>query len=189
MEEQAAVDPRVVRTRNDVLQAALDVLVDEGWDAVTHPHVARVAGYSKATLYAHWPDRLALVRDAFARFGAMPHADPVGTLREDLVVELRSFRSAMVEHRLDRALAVLAERAPTVPELAPVLAAFVAEGERPLRERLTPLLADPQREAAVLMLCGAVVHARLLHGRAPSDLVLSEAVDAVLRAFDLDPQA
>jgi len=104
-------------------------------------------------------------------------------------VELWSFRSAMVDHRLDRALAVLAERAPTVPELMPVLAAFVAEGERPLRERLTPLLADPQREAAVLMLCGAVVHARLLHGRAPSDLVLSEAVDAVLRAFDLDPLA
>lgn len=183
------VDPRVVRTRNDVLQAAVDVLVDEGWDAVTHPHVARVAGYSKATLYAHWPDRVALVRDAFARFGAMPHAEAVGTLREDLLTELRSFRTAMVEHRLDRALAVLAERAPTVPELVPVLEAFVTDGERPLRERLAPLLPSVQREAAVLMLCGAVVHGRLLHGRAPDDEVLAEAVDAVLRAFDLDPAA
>ncbi len=163
----------------------MDVLVDEGWDAVTHPHVARLAGYSKATLYAHWPDRLALVRDAFERFGAMPHAEPVGTLRADLLTELRSFKTAMIDHRLDRALAVLAERAPTVPELAPVLAAFVADGERPLRERLGPLLPPAQREAAVLMLCGAVVHGRLLHGRAPDDDVLEAAVDAVPRAFDL----
>ena len=189
MEEQAGLDPRVVRTRHDVLQAAVEVLVDEGWDAVTFPHVARVAGYSKATVYAHWPDRLALVRDALARFGAMPHAEPVGTLREDLLTELRSFRTAMVEHRLDRALAVLAERTPTVPELVPVLEAFVADGERPLRERLGPLLTAPQVEAAVLMLCGAVVHSRLLHGAPPSDEVLAEAVEAVLRAFALDPAA
>lgn len=189
VDQDSDLDPRIVRTRHDVLQAAIDVLVEEGWEAVTHPHVARVAGYSKGTLYAHWPDRLSLVRDAFARFGSMPHAQPVGTLREDLGIELGSFRTAMVEHRLDRALAVLAERAPTVPELAPVLAAFVAEGERPLRARLAPLLTTTQCEAAVLMLCGPVVHGRLLHGRAPDDDVLTEVVDAVLRAFDLDPAA
>jgi AcrR family transcriptional regulator len=184
-----ALDPRVVRTRADVLQATIDVLVDEGWDAVTHPHVARVAGYAKATLYAHWPDRVALVRDAFARFGEMPHATPVGTLREDLVTELRSFRTAMVEHRLDRALAVLAERAPSVPELAPVLTAFVADGERPMRQRLAPLLAPPDVEVAVLMLCGGLLHGVLMHAQHPSDAWIERAVDGVLRGFDLDPAA
>lgn len=183
------LDPRVVRTRADVLQATIDVLVDEGWDAVTHPHVARVAGYSKATLYAHWPDRLSLVRDAFSRFGEMPHWPSAGTLREDLIIELKSFRSAMVEHRLDRALAVLAERAPSVPELGPVRDAFVAGGEQPLRDRLAPLLPPLDTDVAVHMLCGAVLHAVLMHGHEPSDDFLVSAVDAVLRGFDLDPAA
>jgi len=165
------------------------VLVDEGWDAVTHPHVARVAGYSKATLYAHWPDRLSLVRDAFARFGQVPHAAPVGTLREDLVIELGSFRSAMLEHRLDRALAVLAERAPAVPELGPIRDAYVADGERPLRERLAPLLDDAGVDVAVHLLCGGVLHAALMHGSPPSNAFIERSVDGVLRGFDLDPTA
>ena len=184
-----AIDPRVVRTRHDVLQATVDVLVDQGWDAVTLPHVARVAGYSKATLYAHWPDRVALVRDALQRFGDMPHAAPVGTLREDLLTELVSFRAAMLEHRLDRALLVLAERAPSVPELVPVRDAFVADGERVVRERLAPLLSPQQVDAAVLSLCGAVLHGVLLHGSPPSDAVLATVVDAVVAGLGLDPRA
>ena len=31
----SAVDPRVVRTRNDVLATSMRVLIDEGWDCVT----------------------------------------------------------------------------------------------------------------------------------------------------------
>lgn len=183
------VDPRVVRTHNDVLQTTLDVLIDEGWEAVTHAHVARAAGYSKATLYAHWPDRLSLVRDAFARSGELPHAAAVGTLREDLRTELNSFRTAMVEHRLDRALAVLAERAPAVPELAEVRDRYVAAGERPLRDRLGPLLTPLQVDVAVHMLCGGMLHAVLMHGCAPDDDFVDTVVDAILTAFDLDPDA
>lgn len=182
-------DPRVVRTREDVLQATVDVLVEEGWDALTLPHVARRAGYSKATLYAHWPDRLALLRDALAHWGQMPHLPPAGGLRDDLLVELRSFRAAMVEHRLDRALVVLAERAPNEPDLVPLRNAFVADGERVMRERLRPLLPPSAVDAAVLMLCGAVLQSVLLHGRAPSDRVLATAVDAVVTGLGLDPQA
>ena len=54
-------DARVVRTRNDVSRAALHVLTEQGWDAVTHAHLARTAGYSRATLYKHWPTRTDLI--------------------------------------------------------------------------------------------------------------------------------
>jgi AcrR family transcriptional regulator len=174
------VDARIVRTRNDVLRAAMDVLVQDGWEAVTHPRVARAAGYAKATVYAHWPDRLSLLKDAFSRFGDMPHHEPTGDLRQDLIGELVSFRSAMVEHRLDRALAVLAERASAGQEVVEIRNAFVEDGERPLRQLLTPLLAPPAREAATLMLCGAVLHSVLMHGQPPSDEVIASAVDLVL---------
>ncbi len=176
-------DARVLRTRHDVLRAAIDVLVEEGWDAVTQPRVARAAGYAKATVYAHWPDRIDLLRDAFARYGEMPHHEPTGDLRTDLVGELVSFRSAMQEHRLDRALAVLADRAASVPEMVPVRDAFVAEGEGPLRALLAGVPDPVVREAAVLALCGLVVQAVLLHGRPPGDDVLAAAVDVVLRGL------
>ena len=174
------LDPRVVRTRRDVLDATLEELVEGGWDAVTHARVAARAGYAKATLYAHWPDRLALVRDAFAAFGGMPHHEPTGDLRADLVGELASFRSAMVEHRLDRALVVLAERAGPVPDLVQVRDAFVEDGERPMRRLLVHVLDEPALGAVTAMLCGAVVHPVLLRGHVPSDDELQIVVDVVM---------
>jgi len=177
------VDARVVRTRRDVLAATIEELVEGGWDGVTHARVARRAGYSKATLYAHWPDRLALVRDAFASFGQMPHHESTGDLRGDLIGELTSFRSAMIEHRLDRALAVLAERAGPVPELTEVRNAFVEDGERPMRRALETVLTGPRLDAVTAMLCGAVVHPVLLHGHSPTDEELEVVVDVILRGL------
>ncbi|MBJ7383621.1 MAG: TetR family transcriptional regulator, partial [Mycolicibacterium sp.] len=43
----------MARTRADVSRAALQVLTSEGADALTHAHVAEIAGYSKTTLYTH----------------------------------------------------------------------------------------------------------------------------------------
>ena len=59
-----ADDPRVTRTPNEVLAEAINILVNDGWDAVTHAHVAAQSGYSRATIYAHWPRRIDLMRDA-----------------------------------------------------------------------------------------------------------------------------
>ena len=91
------------------------------------------------------------------------------------MIELRSFRSAMLEHRLDRALAVLAERSPAVPGLGPIRDAYVADGERPLRERLAPLLDDAGVDVAVHLLCGGVLHAALMHGALPSDAFIERS--------------
>ena len=52
---QTAEDARIVRTRADVDRTALAILVEEGLEALTHARVAERAGYSKTTLYRHWP--------------------------------------------------------------------------------------------------------------------------------------
>ena len=176
-------DPRVIRTHNDVAAAAVRILINEGWDAVTPARVAADAGYSRATIYARWPNRTDLIRDAFARYGDMLHHDASGEIAHDLRGELASFCRAMVDQRLDRALAMLAERSQTTPEIAPMRDAFVAEGERPMRLTLE-VVADPHaREAAVLMLCGIVTHSMLMHGTAPSDEVLDAGVAIVIRGL------
>lgn len=174
------VDARILRTRHDVVQAAISIVISDGLDAVTQPNVARRAGYSKATLYAHWPDRFDLIRDAFTMLGEVPHHVPTGDLRSDLIGELQGFRNAMQVHRLDRVLAVLAEGSTAWPELVSVRDQFVADGERPIRSLLSRQLRGARLDAAVLMLCGAVVHSALMHGRLPSDSVIDRTVGAVM---------
>ena len=115
--DERAMDARVVRTRHDVLNAALRVLLDEGWEAVTQPYLARVSGYSRATIYKHWPTRALLLQEAFTHLADMPHHTPTGDLRFDLIAELTAFRTAMAEHRLDRALAVLIDLTAFSPEM------------------------------------------------------------------------
>lgn len=181
-EDDTALDPRVVRTRADVLHAAIGVLVEEGWDKLTHRHVAEVAGYSKATVYAHWPTRTDLLRETFSLFRDMPHHRPSGDLREDLVAELTMFRTAMQEYRLDRVLAVLADVAGAEPALAPVREEVVASGEHLVRDLLATVFSGGEAEAAAHMLCGVVLNPTFMHGRLPDDDLIRSAVDLLLRA-------
>lgn len=170
----------MTRTRQDVLGAAIEVLLDEGWASVTHAHVARVAGYSKATVYAHWPTRTVLIRDAFTLVGATPHHTPTGDVRTDLLAELLGYRTGMVELRLDRALAVLSDLTHTVPELVAVRNQLVTDGERVVRELLERFFDGTDLDAATLMLCGAILHAALMHGQAPTDAIIEASVDLLI---------
>lgn len=180
-------DARVVRTRNDVLRTTLQVLVEEGRDAVNHRHIAQVAGYSRATLYAHWPSRADLFRDAFARLVEVPHHTRTGDLRADLIAELTMFRTAMQHHGLHRTLAVLGDLAATDDDIAAVRDGLVVHGERIVRELLHGVLRGEDLEAAALMLSGAILYSALLHGRLPSDRVIAATVDLTLRGSGYPP--
>src|SRR4051812_6064740 len=80
-------DARVARTRADVARSPLEVLTREGSEAVTHARVADVAGYSKTTLYTHWPARIDLIAMAIEALGEMPHHERTGDLRIDVIEE------------------------------------------------------------------------------------------------------
>ena len=179
-EHRAAVDARVVRTRNDILAMALRVMAEEGREAVTHPHLARLAGYSRATVYKHWPTRDDLLRDAYVWLQDMPHHRPTGDLRADLIAELTMFRTAIRLHRLDRLLAVLADLAASNPQMADLRDQMVRDGEAVIRTLLAQVAQGRRLEAAVLMLTGLVLNAALLHHGPPDDETVGEAVDLAL---------
>ena len=85
---QAAVGrPRVEGDREqEILGAALAVLVDTGYDRLTMDAVASRAKASKATLYRRWNGKASLVIDALLSDKAPP-VSPVdtGNLRDDLL--------------------------------------------------------------------------------------------------------
>lgn len=66
------VDPRVERSRRIIRRAALDELARTGYGAFTIESVAARAGVARSTIYRHWPDKLALIADAFDTLNEQP---------------------------------------------------------------------------------------------------------------------
>ena len=172
-------DARVLRTRADVARTALDVLTTEGADALTHARVAEVAGYSKTTLYTHWPSKVDLIAISLEALGDPGHHERTGDIRTDLVGELKTFRQAVVEHRLDRVLSALAQWA-TVEAMAQIRDRVNAEGQRPIRAILEQSFDGPALEAAISMLAGVVACPSLMFGTLPDDAIIEAAVDIVM---------
>lgn len=184
MVQSRTEDPRITRTRKDVTTTALEILLEQGWSAVTHGAVAKQSGYSRATIYGHWPANIDLVRDAFKLYEQMPHATQTGDIKTDLIAEMNSFCNAMVKHSLDRALAMLAEKSQTASEAIPIRDSFVSAGEKPVRETLRSLKDQVTIETLTLMLCGMVTHSVLMHGEPPSSEVIDKAVEIALLGAD-----
>ena len=90
--------PRLGRKRDhtrdsEILDAALDVLAESGYDGMTVDMVAARAKAGKATLYRRWPSKEDLVLDAVAcmkpvetDFSKLPDT---GTLRGDLIALMK----------------------------------------------------------------------------------------------------
>ncbi len=176
---EAAEDARIVRTRADVARTAFDVLVEEGSDALTHARVAERAGYSKTTLYKHWPAKSDLAAAALDALRDFEHFQPTGDVRADLVGELTTFRQAVVDLRLDLVLAAMAQWA-TVDTMRELRAQINAEGQRPIRTILERVFEGAELEAAISMLSGVVACPSLMFGTLPDDDVIEAAVDLVL---------
>ena len=56
----------------ELLRAAQDLLIEEGFDRLTMDAVARRCGASKATIYRRWPSKTALVVAAAAALFVPP---------------------------------------------------------------------------------------------------------------------
>jgi AcrR family transcriptional regulator len=173
-------DARVSRTRADVARAALEVLTNEGSDAVTHARVAEIAGYSKTTLYTHWPARIDLIAMAIESLGDMPHHQRTGDLRADLIDELKVFRTGVVDIRLDRVLSGMAEWA-SVEQMARIRDKVNTDGQHQMYEMLGELFSGATLDAAVSMLTGVVACPAIMFGNVPDDAVIEAAVDVVLK--------
>ena len=60
------MDPRVAKSHAAVMQAATDLLVEGGPDALTVDAVVARSGVAKSTVYRHWRTRDDLVADVFS---------------------------------------------------------------------------------------------------------------------------
>lgn len=177
----SAEDARVARTRADVARAALEVLTGEGSEAVTHARVAEIARYSKTTLYTHWPARIDLITMAIEALGEMPHHQRTGDLRADVIAELKVFRKGILDLRLDRVLASMAQWA-SDEQMRQVRDKVNTDGQHQMYAMLGEVFSGAALDAAVSMLTGVVACPSLMFGFLPDDDVIAAAVDIVLNS-------
>jgi AcrR family transcriptional regulator len=90
--------PRSEQANRDILDAARDLLVEEGFTRLRLEHVAARAGVGKATIYRRWPSKEALTLDLVLGLAA-PHLDiaDVGDTRAELEAAVRNPLAAIVE--------------------------------------------------------------------------------------------
>ena len=110
--------PRSEERSQDILDATLQALVEEGYGAMTIEGVATRVGASKATLYRRWPSKADLVAEAITQYTcADVPLDDTGDVRADLRRFLVATRDALAGIDGDLLMAFTAERI-RFPELA-----------------------------------------------------------------------
>ncbi|SDM15767.1 TetR/AcrR family transcriptional regulator [Nonomuraea jiangxiensis] len=176
--------------RRRVLQAALQVLDDDGLAGFTMEAVARRAGASKATLYRRWPTTGALMIDAMdATFQPFPAPD-TGRVEDDVAQLLTAFVALLRDTPFPRLLAAFIDAAERDPELAVLHADLTRRRREPLLVVLTravergQLPAGLDLEMVIDLLSGPFFYRRLIaHQPIPPDLV-HDVVSRVLPVVD-----
>lgn len=163
------IDPRVERSKEVILRASLAELGEVGYGRFSIESVAARAGVGKSTIYRHWPDKLALIADAFETL----HEDAgpqlgTGSSREKLELILRHVAEVVSDSPFSACMPAMIDaaerdarlrrfhhdfqRAARQP-LVQVIAGAVAAGE--LRRGIDP-------ELAAFELLGAIFFQRLM---------------------------
>lgn len=87
-----------------ILEAALTVLAEQGYDRMTIDMVAARAGAARATVYRRWATKADLVLAAVSRLSSgdvdAAHLPDTGTLRGDLMAMIRPFDDPQQQIRI-----------------------------------------------------------------------------------------
>ncbi|SDC11931.1 transcriptional regulator, TetR family [Paenibacillus sp. UNCCL117] len=79
--------PRNVETQKSILSASYELLLENGFGAVTVEKIAERAGVSKATIYKWWPNKAAVVMDGFLSAASARLSLPdTGSVFNDILV-------------------------------------------------------------------------------------------------------
>lgn len=146
-----------------VLEATAELLVENGYGALTIEGVAKRANVAKSTVYRWWKSKPALVMDAYAHEAATRVPEPdTGTLAGDLTAFIADL------YRIGRD-----------PIRTKALTGLMAEAQ------LDPAFADPFRAWAATR--RAVVHTLLTRAitrrELPADTDLAHATDLIFGPF------
>lgn len=167
-------DPRVERTHRLVLGATLKELSEAGYGALTIDSIAERAGVARSTIYRHWPDKMALIRDALATLNVQHDTRPdqaEATALERVETLLIHLTDVMADSIVSNCLPALIEAAEQNLEVALFLHDYSSGRRHALVEALADGIADgelPEElnpDLASLALSSPIIYCRLMTNR------------------------
>jgi AcrR family transcriptional regulator len=180
--------PRSEGARRAVLEATRALLTDKGLPGLTVDDIASHAGVSKNTIYRWWPNKAAVLMDAFTAATAAKLAAPVdGTVTQRFRAQVHRVAQLMNEPEARRPFVALVAASQHNPELAIALRGrFVAERrasattlldqiarENPHRNNLDP-------DIVIDLVYGALYYRLLITGEHLDAPYVDRLLDAIL---------
>lgn len=165
----SSTDPRVERSQEAVLEAAVCLVLEGGLSALTVEAVVERSGVARSTIYRHWDTRKDLVLATFNRL--MPaHADPdvEGSLRDRLRTLLEGHVERLRRSPWASAIPTLLDATARDPELADVRERLADMHRGPYRRTLRQAIAqghlppDTDVEEAITQLAGPMFFRHLI---------------------------
>jgi AcrR family transcriptional regulator len=177
--------------REEILEAAADLLFAEGMRGFTIEKVAHLSGASKMTIYKWWPSKGALALDGyFHRVDPQLVFPDTGDIEADLRTQLHTFLGVIRDSPAGRVIGELIGQAQSDPELK---AAYLQRYSGPQRAKAQAametakergqLRADLDCETVVDQLWGACYHRLLLPDQPLTDEFVDALVDNLFRGI------
>jgi Bacterial regulatory proteins, tetR family/Tetracyclin repressor-like, C-terminal domain len=174
---EARINPRVERTRANVLAVARQLLVERGPIDLTFSAVSHRSGVTRQTLYRHWPNRAALLVDVVLTGKPVGYPRPGADPRTVVIGFLSSVRAGLAEGSTGSAVLAIAAQADRDPDSAAALQAIIEDRRAALNLLLdgTGHQVSPDEFAG---LCGPVLYRQLLAHGTVTDALIERTVDA-----------
>jgi AcrR family transcriptional regulator len=186
--------PRDAKRGEAILQAALELLTESGYDRLSIESVAARSGVAKTTIYRRWPDKASLVAAAIAA-RTVPHRAALGSadLRSTMLEVVTELAHQMEGQDLGILSAVFAARR-TDPSLAEGLRGIMRQDEAtmtaplPLAATRSGLVLRPDFARVFAELVPAVLlhHLLVSHDLPVTDLA-EHLVDRILLPLIIEP--
>lgn len=177
--------PRDETTHQAVLDATVDILLDQGYRALTVEGIARRCGIGKQTIYRWWPSTTAILAEAVeVRAEQLAPAPRTGDLGADLTA-LLGRTAELLAGPLGCVMATLMAQAQLEPAFgAAFRTTFLAQRRDVLRELITSAHPDPARVNLAVDIAFGTIWYRLQSAHAPLDDAfvrdLTEAMVSIL---------
>lgn len=184
---ESATRPRVAGDREqEILETALAVLSEVGYDRMTMDAVAARAKAGKATLYRRWNNKLTLVIEALQAHKGPPRLPDTGTLRGDLIAmacgiggaadpaQVAQFTALITAIQRDEEFAAAFRKEIVGPKLAATKTIYARAQER------GEVSADLDLDLIGPALAGILLHRNYLLGETPDDDTVTRVVDHII---------
>lgn len=171
MTSSASSDPRAVRSRRVITNAAVELLVEHGLAGTTIEAIAARSGAAKTTIYRHWPDKRAVLLSAVEATVPSAALPDSGSLRSDLAAFIDDLARIVTTPPTSALLPALIDAAERDTEIASLLRHFTAERRKPLRAAIVravergELPPDPDLDLIEDLLLGPLFYRRLFSRR------------------------